>query len=166
MSGGLAGVSVCQQRVGRGKPAGSCRPLHRRRRGGRSCRDALNQPPSSQLAHVWHQMRSLEILQKSFEKSGRSLKVEKGEAKEEKEAGAGERSCRDAVSSPTNLLPKLPFGLNSRTSTYNHSTIKQELDKKTCSGPDVFVLCSSGHKKTSKVLPETYSYKKQTVSST
>ena len=113
-----------------------------------------------------HQMRSLEILQKSFEKSGRSLKVEKGEAKEEKEAGAGERSCRDAVSSPTNLLPKLPFGLNSRTSTYNHSTIKQELDKKTCSGPDVFVLCSSGHKKTSKVLPETYSYKKQTVSST
>ena len=60
-------------------------------------------------------MSSLEILQKSFEKSGRSLKVEKGEAKEEKEAGAGERSCRDAVSSPTNLLPKLPFGLNSRT---------------------------------------------------
>ena len=73
-------------------------------------------------------MSSLEILQKSFEKSGRSLKVEKGEAKEEKEAGAGERSCRDAVSSPTNLLPKLPFGLNSRTS-YNHTTIKQELDK-------------------------------------
>ena len=61
-------------------------------------------------------MSSLEILQKSFEKSSRSLKVEeKGEAKEEKEAGAGERSCRDAVSSPTNLLPKLPFGLNSRT---------------------------------------------------
>ena len=38
---------VCQcvsSGVGRGKPAGSCRPLHRRRRGGRSCRDALNQP--------------------------------------------------------------------------------------------------------------------------
>ena len=49
-------------------------------------------------------------------------------AKEEKEAGAGERSCRDAVSSPTNLLPKLPFGLNSRTS-YNHTTIKQEQEK-------------------------------------
>ena len=63
------------------------------------------------------------------------------EAKEEKEAGAGERSCRDAVSSPTNLLPKLPFGLNSRTS-YNHTTIKQELDKKKLVLDLMFLSCA------------------------
>ena len=161
MSGGMAGVSVCQR--GGEREASwvlSATPPPPTRRPKLSRR--TQSTPFHPISACGHQMRSLEILQKSFEKSGRSLKVEeKGEAKEEKEAGAGERSCRDAVSSPTNLLPKLPFGLNSRTS-YNHTTIKQELDKKKLVlKPDVFVLCSSGHKKTSKVLPETYSYKKQ-----
>ena len=131
MSGGMAGVSVCQQRGGEREASwvlsATPPPPTRRPKLSRRTQSTPFHPISACEAP---DEVSGDLAKKFREKWLKSLKVEeKGEAKEEKEAGAGERSCRDAVSSPTNLLPKLPFGLNSRTSE-NHTTIKQELDKK------------------------------------